>query len=261
MTGVYNDNAFFRCNYDWVTGDAWIDEEGNVHPSFSLWALRNHTRRQVVAMVKRGLDPWLTIHHTNANILPALGFATNTMGMEWKYGSSEYQDRYTPDYIRTVNQGLQGGFFPTSLEGLFEIKTQEQRIRLTRSMFAALLPHEVRPTLQFSCDWKLYEKIMGRLAVFGFAQDDCQYTAYWDEKNPLVQRDDVLVSTYRRGKKLMCVIGSYANDDVELTLKLRNGRIVSAENAETGEQIEVRSGEVVLPLKRRDFALVELTLN
>ena len=128
-------------------------------------------------------------------------------------------------------------------------------------MFAALLPHEVRPTLQFSCDWKLYEKIMGRLAVFGFAQDDCQYTAYWDEKNPLVQRDDVLVSTYRRGKKLMCVIGSYANDDVELTLKLRNGRIVSAENAETGEQIEVRSGEVVLPLKRRDFALVELTLN
>lgn len=261
MTGVYNDNAFFRCNYDWVTGDAWIDDKGNVHPSFSLWALREHTRRQVVTMVKRGLDPWLTIHHTNANILPALGFATNTMGMEWKYGSSEYQDRYTPDYIRTVNQGLQGGFFPTSLEGIFDVKTPDQRKRISRTMFAALLPHEVRPTLQYSCDWKGYQTIMTRLAEFGFASKDCEYTAYWDERNPLVRRDDVLTSVYRRGGKLMCVIGSWAADDIDLELKPRKGRVVRARNAETGEALEVKSGSAVLPLKRRDFALVELTLE
>ena len=261
MTGVYNDNAFFRCNYDWVTGDAWIDENGNVHPSFSLWALREHTRRQVVAMVKRGLDPWLTIHHTNANILPALGYATNTMGMEWKYGSSEYQDRYTPDYIRTVNQGLQGGFFPTSLEGIFDVKTPEQRQRISRSMFAALLPHEVRPTLQYTCNWKEYQSIMTKLMKFGINADDCCYSAYWDEKNPIIQRDDVLVSVYRRGKKLMCVIGSWANDDVELKLKPRKGKVVRALNAETGTALEISPDGAVLPLKRRDFALVELTLD
>ena len=261
MTGVYNDNAFFRCNYDWVTGDAWIDEKGNVHPSFSLWALREHTRRQVVTMVKRGLDPWLTIHHTNANLLPALGYATNTMGMEWKYGSSEYQDRYTPDYIRTVNQGLQGGFFPTSLEGIFDIKSPEQRQRVSRTMFAALLPHEIRPTLQLSCNWKEDQKIMAKLAEFGFASADCVYTAYWNEDNPLVQRDDVLVSVYRRGKKLMCVIGSWADGDVELVLKPRTGRVVSAKDAETGKAIEMRSGTAVFPLKHRDFALVELRLD
>lgn len=258
MNGVYNDNTFFRCNYDWVTGNAWIDEMGNVHPSFSLWAFREHTRRQVVAMVKRGLDPWLTIHHTNANLLPALGFATNTMGMEWKYGDSEYQDRYTPDYIRTVNQGLQGGFFPTSLEGIFKVETPDRRRWISRTMFAALLPHEVRPTLQFSCDWKLYQKIMAKLVEFGFAREDCVYTAYWDELNPLVQRDDVLISVYRRGRKVMCVIGSWADEDVELLLQLRKGRVCSAINGETGEKLDVRSGAAVLPLKRRDFALVEL---
>lgn len=258
MTGVYNDNAFFRCNYDWVVGDAWIDEAGNVRPSFSLWALREHTRRQVAVMVKRGLEPWLTIHHTNANILPALGFATNTMGMEWKYGNSEYQDRYTPDYIRTVNQGLQGGFFPTSLEGLFEIKSKEHREHLTRTMFAALLTHEVRPTLQFSCDWRLYEKIMATLTEFGFTRDDCTYTAYWDDGNPLVQRDDVLVSVYRRGSKMMCVIGSYADGDTELVLRPKQGRVVSARDAERGGSLTVRDGAAVLTLPRRDFALVEL---
>jgi hypothetical protein len=260
MTGVYNDNAFFRCNYDWVTGDAWIDEKGEVRPSFSLWALREHTRRQIVTMVERGIDPWLTIHHTNANILPALGFATNTMGMEWKYGNSEYQDRYTPDYIRAVNQGLQGGFFPTSLEGLFEISSPEQRHHLSRTLFAMLLPHEVRPTLQFTCDWKLYEQIMAKLTAFGFLEEDCVYTAYWDEANPLVQRNDVMVSVYRRGRELRCLIGSLADAPVELALRSKKGRVVSAGDAERACALPLRDGAAVLTLPRRDFAFVSLTL-
>lgn len=263
MGGVYNDNAFFRCNYDWVAGDAWIDGEGEVHPSFSLWALREHARRQVVAMVKRGLDPWLAIHHTNANILPALGFATNTMGMEWKYGRSDYQERYSPDYIRTVNQGLQGGFYPTSLEGIFEVDGPAERTRVSRTMFAALLPHEIRPTLQYTCDWRQYEKIMTSMMEFGIAGDDCSYTAYWDRANPVRWNDDsVLVSVYRRGGRLLCVIGSYADADVELRLSLASGAaILSARDVETGAGIGVSGGVATLPLKRRDFALVEMDVQ
>jgi hypothetical protein len=71
----------------------------------------------------------------------------------------------------------------------------------------------------------------------------------------------VLVSVYRRGKRLMCVIGSWADGDVELVLKPRAGRVASAKNAETGKALEVRSGTAVLPLKHRDFALVELRLD
>ena len=120
MQGVYNDNAFPRANRDWVTGGAWFDETGALHPSYGLWALREHARRQIVTMLEAGVkEPWLTIHHTNANILPIVSFATNLMGMEDKYGTTDFQDRWARDYIRTVNQGYQAGVFAMSIEGPF----------------------------------------------------------------------------------------------------------------------------------------------
>ena len=257
MDGVYNDNAFFRCNYDWVTGDAWIDEKGVVHPSFSLWALREFCRRQVAVMASCGKDPWLTIHHTNANILPTIAFATNVMGMEWKYGTDEFQDRFSDDYIRAVNQGLQGGFFATSLGGIINTKSKDERTWLSRTELATLLPHEVRPTLG-NCDDALVTKVMTKMQEFGIAADDCRYTAYWDRDNPLVQPDGAVVSVYRRGSRLLAVVGGRVNADATLRLALRRGSVVSAKNAETGADIAVSDGAASVPLRRRDFALVEL---
>ena len=257
MDGVYNDNAFFRCNYDWVTGDAWIDEKGVVHPSFSLWALREFCRRQVAVMAECGKDPWLTIHHTNANILPTLAFATNMMGMEWKYGTDEFQDRFSDDYIRAVNQGLQGGFFATSLGGIINAKSKEERTWLTRTELATLLPHEVRPTLG-NCDGELFTKVMRKMQDFGIAAEDCRYTAYWDKENPLVQPAGAVVSVYRRGRRLLAVVGGRADADATLRIALRDGEVASATNAETGAALDVSGGAASLPLRRRDFALLEL---
>ena len=263
MNGVYDDNSFFHCNYDWVSGGAWIDARGEVHPSFSLWSLREFCRRQIVAMLEAGVrDPWLTIHHTNANILPTMSYATNTMGMEWKYGKSEYQDRYTRDYIRTVNQGLQAGCFPTSLEGIFDITDPAEKTRVTRTMLAALLPHEVQPTLQACGDHALVVRALTIKQRFGVGKDDCEYHAYWDGDNPVRQmRDDVMVSTYRRGRRILAVIGSYCDEDVELELALKAGAVASARDAEDGRALSADGGRVALPLRNRDFRLVELEVK
>ena len=259
MTGVYDDNTFFRLNYDWVAGGAWIDAKGDVHPSFQLFASRTFCRRQIQAMLEAGVkDPWLTMHHTNANILPVLSFATNTMGMEWKYGADDFQDRWPSDYVRAVNQGYQGGFFATALEGLFDLKP-EDKTRVTRTMLAVLLPHEVQPTLQQTGDHALVCRVLGIKQAFGVAEDDCVYTAYWDPANPLVQRDDVLVSVYRRGDRMLAVIGSQAKEEVRLDLRLKSGRIRTAKDAETGGRLKIADGAAVLTLPRHDFALVELT--
>ena len=259
MSGVYDDNTFFRLNYDWVAGGAWIDAKGDVHPSFQLFASRTFCRRQIQAMLEAGVkDPWLTMHHTNANILPVLSFATNTMGMEWKYGADDFQDRWPSDYVRAVNQGYQGGFFATALEGLFDLKP-EDKTRVTRTMLAVLLPHEVQPTLQQTGDHALVCRVLGIKQAFGVAEDDCVYTAYWDPANPLVQRDDVLVSVYRRGDRMLAVIGSQAKEEVRLDLRLKSGRIRTAKDAETGGRLKIADGAAVLTLPRHDFALVELT--
>lgn len=262
MSGVYNDNAFPRASLNWVTGYAWFDEQGRLHPSYGIWALREFARRQVVAMLEAGVrEPWLTVHHTNANILPILSFATNTMGMEDKYGTrggqADWQDRWPRDYIRTVNQGYQGGFFATSIEGPFHDKAD--RTRLTRTMLATLLPHEVQPTLSQACDTALVTKALAIRQAFGIGAPDCRYWAYYDEENPVAQADaDVMVSVYRRGTRLLLVIGSYRRDAITLPLALRSGRVVSATDAETGAALPVADGAATVPLAAHGFALVEL---
>ena len=263
MTGVYDDNTFFRANYDWVTGGAWIDAKGNVHPSFQLFSNREYVRRQILAMLEAGVkDPWLTIHHTNANILPVFSFATNTMGMEWKYGSADYQDRWTRDYIRTVNQGYQGGFFATSLEGIFNISEPDEKTRVTRTMLAALLPHEVQPTLQCSGDHKLVLKALRAKQEFGVGADDCEYFAYYDPENPVMQANpDVMVSVYRRGKRLLAVVGSYAEGDVDLVLAPKAGAVEAAEDVLDGEPVACGGGAARLRLKRRDCAMLALRIR
>jgi len=259
MTGVYDDNTFFRCSYDWISGDAYIDDNGMIQPSFGLWNNREYRRRQLAVLLDRKLNPWITVHHTNANILPTLGFGTNSMGMEWKYGIHDFQERFTPDYIRAVCQGLQGGFFPTVLDGISG-GTKEQRAWGTRTMMACLLPHEIRPTASHHADVELLKKIHTLLFDFGIWKDDCVYTAYWNASNPVKSADPkLLVSTYRRGKDLMIVCGSYTGD-IEVVLTV-DGKVKSAKNAETDAAVSVQGNRVVFPLKKHDLALIRAELE
>ncbi|OQA82785.1 MAG: hypothetical protein BWY31_03050 [Lentisphaerae bacterium ADurb.Bin242] len=259
MTGVYDDNTFFRCNYSWAAGNAYIDDNGTVQPSFGLWNNREYRRRQLGVLADRKLNPWITVHQTNANILPTLGFATNSMGMEWKYGVHDFQERFTPDYIRAVSQGLQGGFFPTVLDGITG-GTKEQRAWATRTMLASLLPHEIRPTIPRGADAQLLGKIHSLLFDFGTWKDDCVYTAYWNASNPVKSADPkLLVSTYRRGRELMIVCGSYTGD-MEAVLTLE-GKVKSAKNAETDAPVSAQGNRIVFPLKKHDFALIRAELE
>ena len=260
MQGVYDDNTFICCNFNWATGEAKVDGNGTVHPSFGIWNAREYRRRQANMLVARGLFPWITVHHTNGNILPVLGFAANSMGMEWRYGVRDFQTRFSPDYIRAVCQGLQGGFFPTVLDGIEGLeKNPQERVRVTRTMLAALLVHEVRPTCARGCDAETVVATVNRLMAFGIAADDCAYTAYWDAANPVAcSEKDVLVSVYRRGDKLLAVCGSWSEDAREVALSLKSGVIAAAKKAETGAPVPVTGGTVRFPLAKHDLALIEL---
>lgn len=205
------------------------------------------------------------LHHTNGNILPVLGFAANSMGMEWKYGKSDFQTRFSPDYIRAVCQGLQGGFFPTVLDGITGLNgaaNKAERIRVTRTMMASLLVHEVRPTIPRGSESKTVIDVMNTLMAFGIGAEDCVYTAYWDKANPVACSDkDVLVSVYRRGRRFLAVCGGWADGDREVELSLNPGilgRVSSAKNAETGAAIPVAGGKARFHLAKHDLAIVEL---
>ena len=260
MQGVYDDNTFVKPNWNWATGEAWIDEKGEVHPSCGIWAGREYRRRQAVALMDRGLFPWVTMHHTNANILPKLSFGMSTMGMEWKYGKTDFQTRYTPDYIRTVCQGKQLGVFPTVIDGITGLdgKVAAERARVTRTMLAATLVHEIRPTCQHASDGQLVAATCQRIVDWGVDADDCEAFLHWDGANPVACSDkDVLVTAYRRGGRILAVVASWAGDPriVKLTAK----GLVSARNLEGGAVLPVREESVAVSVAAHDFALIELS--
>ena len=96
--------------------------------------------------------------------------------------------------------------------------------------------------------------------IFGIGRNDCVYTAYWNPENPVKSSDSgLLVSTYRRGRKLMIVCGSYTGD-ILAELKCR-GRIVSAKNAETGTVLRIDGDRIIFPVKKHDFALIEAEME
>ncbi len=266
--GVYDDNVFLSGKFYWATGNGYIDSAGNIRPSLGLWRVRNYHKRQLTLMVERGMEPWITVHHTNTNNITVLGFATNSMGMEWKYGSHDFQERFSPDYIRAVCHGRQGGFFPTVLDGITGSKNAEERTWVTRTMLAALLPHEVRPTCPRSSDGKLIGDTLRKFFAFGTHEADCRFYAYWEDDNPVRMPDDkLLTATYRRGDKVLLFIGSYADGDRSVELKLsfageKQRRLARAINVENGELLlDKPAAALPLQIKKHDFAFLELELE
>jgi len=260
MQGIYDDNTFVKLDWNWATGEAWVDEKGEVHPSCGMWSGREYRRRQAVAMMDRGIFPWVTMHHTNANLLPKLSFGMNTMGMEWKYGKSDFQTRYEPEYIRAVCQGKQLGVYPTIIDGVTGVGAQNkpEQIHATRTLLATALVHDLRPTLPHSSDFGLVLKTCQALVDWGIGEDDCEAFLYWDKANPVASSEkDVFVTTYRRGKKLLCVVASWADADRTVTLSAKG--LDSAKNAETGADLAVEKDAAALTVKGHEFALVELT--
>ena len=260
FNGVYDDNTFFVANYNWATGNAYIDEKGNIRPSLGLWKNREYIQRQAFLMHELGITPWITVHHTNANILPVLSMATNTMGMEWKFGLSDFQERFSADYIRAVCQGRQGGVFPTVIDGIVG-GNRDKRIWATRTMLATLLTHEVRPTFPQNSDAALCRKIHQLMFDFGIHRKECVSSPYWAADCPVKTDDpEVLFTSYRLGKKILAFCGSFKSTDTVVRLGA-DAKILSARDLETGKNCVIADGKVSIPLKKHDFALVELVVE
>ncbi|MFA6928802.1 MAG: glycoside hydrolase domain-containing protein [Lentisphaeria bacterium] len=262
--GVYDDNVFLAGKFHWATGNGYIDEQGNVRPSLGLWRVRNYHKRQLTLMVERGMEPWITVHHTNTNNLSVLGFATNTMGMEWKYGSHDFQERFSPDYIRAVCHGKQGGFYPTVLDGITGSDSPEKRSWATRTMLASLLPHEVRPTCPRSSDTKLIRETLDRFFIFGTHLPDCRFYAYWATDNPVrLSCPELLTASYQRGSKMLIFLGSFADQDQSDELSLvfageKARHLKSVIDLESGKLLPCSTTTLPLQVRKHDFVFLEL---
>jgi hypothetical protein len=255
--GIYWDNVYMAANRDTVASDAWVDEDGRVHPSMGLWDMRELMRRTAVMLNEQGRTVYPNIPHmTNTNIIPLLSFATVNLDWEWRYGKTDFQDRFTWDLTVAQTIGRQCGNIPMILGGGHTPRDDPAYPWMTRTRLGVCLVHEIRvwdhgPEEHYAMYGKLFE--------FGYGLPECAVYNYWDEGFPMqiagVEGKGIVLAS---GERAIAIVTDYGEGgDCTMTLDLAAlglPNTVKPMNLETGEAMTAAApGVVTFPLKKHDF--------
>jgi hypothetical protein len=214
--GIYIDDSFLVPGDNINNGTAVLDQDGNIHSRVGILALRDLVKRTAVMMDEMKINPrTLIIHMTNSLIIPAHSFCDITYDWEMEYGSKDFQDRFSLDFIRAESTGRQIGALGAVLEGIHNVKKlpgnySKNMIRLTRTSLALQLLHEIiSNTRSHASDPQTIYKIRKIIHDFRTAEKNCMFTGYWEKSNKVkLSNKNFKCSYYDKGNKVMLAISN-----------------------------------------------------
>lgn len=257
--GIYWDNVCLAANWDPVVGGAWQDEQGRRHPGMGLWALRELIRRTAVLFHEEGRPGAFVAHMTNTDIVPILSFANVSLDWEWRYGQTDFQDRFSPDLTVAETIGRKTGNVPLILAGGWYDSSAPNFNWVMRTRLGVMLVHELRVW-----DWQpsFEVELWGKLYEFGYGEEDCRVFNYWDEDLPVqVEGVEGKVLLLSRGRRAVVVVTDYG-DGGPCRVKLEGPRLglpaeAQAKDLESGAAVErVGTGLFAFPLNKHDFKAI-----
>jgi hypothetical protein len=261
--GIYWDNTFLVSNFNPITSAAFVLPDGQVQPSAALWDKRALVRRGAVLADELGKPNRNMVHMTDGAIAPILSFATSQLGWENHAGDSDFQDRFSRDYIQTVNIGRQFGNDPIVLT-VNQIRTSDVQKKnwINRTAAGVMLTHEIKPLLrQYPTD--LFFENYDRLVNFGYGQPGVTVYNYWDKSTFPAQvsgdTSSIIASKPGHAMMVICDWGGGGNVQVKLDTKVLslNGAL-KVTNAETGEPLTVSGNTISFTLKKHDFEVIQI---
>jgi len=264
IDSIYWDDFFLVSNFNTYQTEAYVmtDPETDepilqkdgltpvVQPSVGLFNMRECARRTAVLVLEMGRTPMNIIHDTNTALNPILAMSQFHYTWEDHPGVSDFQDRFSRDYIRAESIGRQQGTIPFNL-WLVRGGTEEERDWASRTGTGVALTHEMR---NGGSDYWRTSKI---LRDFGYGLDSVDVMNYWDEEFPVtvagLDTSSLLLTKDSERLLLLCDWGGGG----EGTVSIAGFQPKSATNAETGEKLEVTpDGKVKIRLKKHDYAVV-----
>ena len=206
--GIYWDNICLYDNENPATGNGYRRADGQFQPDTDIWELRELTRRTAMLFHQLGKRNLTMPHMTNAYLIPVFSWTTINFDWEWKYGGSDFQDRFTRDYIRAASLGRQGGNVPVVLSGITEVSDPVQRAWVERTRAGVCLTHELAV---YQAD-PFYTRIRQHLFVHGYGTEACRVYHYWDAQ-PVVTVDglDATWIACRRKDTVTLILTDYGN--------------------------------------------------
>lgn len=210
---LYFDNAHLHRVDNPVISDAYIDEEGRIIPSVSLWEQREEYKRTwkiAREMEEKGVPYPLTItfHTTNTQILPLHTWGDKISDLEWV---SDNGEPAKPDFLLTETVARRIGAYSDLIVGISgeygkKDNSVEWGMRIVHEIsrwgypFGGVTNNEPARSLEKA----LWE--------FGYGASDCEVHNYWED-NPIIEtEEDIkwLAIVNPKIKRIMLILQSYS---------------------------------------------------
>ena len=261
---IYWDDIFLQSNFDTIDTGAYVTPGGDIQPSSGLWNMRELIRRAMILGQEEGKINGNMVHMTNTAIAPILSFARTQASWEDRMGDTDFQDRFSRDYIQAESIGRQFGNVPIVLS-LISGPDEAKKIWADRTQAGVMLTHELKT---WGYNWGKANPFWDntdRLRTFGYGTPAVKVWNYWQKDYPAAITGDesssILLSKPGGVMMVVCDYGDGGNFKVNLnakTLGLKGKMTVK--DAESGEAMTVSpTGELAFALKKHDFKVIEVS--
>ena len=260
--GIYYDNICLYDNANPVTGNGCTRPDGQFQPDTDIWLLRSLAKRTATMMYQMGRRNLTLPHMTNAYLIPVFSWTTMDLDWEMHYGGSDFQDRFSRDYIQAASLGRQGGNMPIVLPGITEVTDPAKEAWVERTRIGVCLPHELAI---YHAD-PLYVKMKSYLYSLGYGTPACQTFHYWDEKPILsVNGIDAAWIAFENANDVVVMVTDYGSGGpAQLTLDTKHLGLTQNFEAMNWENPTEKwtAADGTLPLAnvpKHDFRLLVIT--
>jgi len=263
MDGIYFDCTYPIAVYDRISGSAYTDDDGILRPGTDIFAMRDLLKRTaVLAWQNRGYNMNVS-HMTHTQLVPVNTWAGVNLTWEDKYGLSDFQERFSREYLLVESIGLQTGSIPASLGRVGIRGTEPARTEklpwIVRTMTGVSVTHEIK-------DWgvihDVYKDTWKRLYDFGYGSAECGVYNYWDGGYPVkitgIESSSLLL--VKSGSALVIVTDYGNGGNCKLRLDLQALRLPAGKkfyDLETGQSIEIKGTDsCAFTIQKHDFKLI-----
>ena len=261
IDGIYFDNAaVIRCDKA-EHGCGYVGPDGSRRVTNTLFAHREFLKRVYRAFTDAGKMPIIMLHSSTDMVMPSYSFIQATFDGEqfnshWRYPHN-FEHLVALDTFRAHYQGRQFGVAPVFLPSP-NFRSEGQ----CREHLSYTLVHDM--LLQIG--WlkpKPLEKVWDvRDKFFAAAGDEpIEFTGYWENTAVVADNDQVKVSFWTAGQKVMMVAANLGRAALEIVaLKVDRqqlGGVSKLIDALTGLPIKHRGGRISLPIGGRSFRLLK----
>jgi hypothetical protein len=258
MDGIYYDNIRDWHNPNFVTGPAYKFENGKNQPYFDIFDMRKLIKRTAVLLCREKKTifdgrPLFVLHMTNTNIVPFTSLCGITLECEDKYGNTDFQTRFSEDYLRAGALGLQSGAIPEIL-----VMITGNNDWVGRTFFAVTSVYDITAVMALSgLPQKPYYTLLRKLKRYGYGTEKVKVFPCYDMSGNIVADSDVRMVEYLHadGSRVVCVSSFGYEGKVKLDCKFKFSRVSDFET----DKVLLQSGNSLeFDLKKHDFRIFKL---